>query len=667
MEEDLAGRVSTWVNAIMHHDQRDLSFDEIYHTAYLVSSTDACADFVRCITDSFRQTISLFQEEIFREPPAAFAGALQELCPSVMSSIDVLTAAFTPLTFVLPDLRLSDDLLAIFKDVVFSSPDHLGIDAFLSTYAHRLPGSLDIESEMISLLLNFLAGTRRWPIFVQHLIEATDALCLQISSAAILRGATVACYFGVVQEVLEHEAQLWQLLPPDVAQLLRETATTGLIVRLHETFIFSEKARQFWADNFFENLYNFSIFRELFASILADEQTQIEIVGFITGHFIAKPVNDCVPDMIDTFERIDIMATALPHVTRSLDGLKHFLIANPALKIERSVSAFVGECVRRRDIFPVRRCAELVRFMPDPPKFTRIYATRMLSRLFQTCARDWKLEQAAARYLMISLPDFGLDESARVNMQQSQSRASPLRVVLLPAVRCPGVVSGFQMLVLPEPFAQMQSAFDSFYRRLTGTQRLRLVWVFEDNITDLRIVFDECRLRLRVPLLLAVVLTIVYQYQNTTTESIASKTRLTPAQVDAIVAPAASREFPILLVGNAGRVAFNMRFTTAWPRKVEIVIPELSLRVPMDHNVTKQSERSVSLRSIYEAQILRVMKTAGVADAGKLLLAVRTEVERKFGAFKKEEYERTLIVLEGSGFISKDPKNPARWLYMPEM
>jgi hypothetical protein len=44
-----------------------------------------------------------------------------ELCPSVIGSIDVLAPAFTPLTFVLPDLPLSDDILAIFIDVVFSA------------------------------------------------------------------------------------------------------------------------------------------------------------------------------------------------------------------------------------------------------------------------------------------------------------------------------------------------------------------------------------------------------------------------------------------------------------------------------------------------------------------------------------------------------------------
>jgi hypothetical protein len=98
--------------------------------------------------------------------------------------------------------------------------------------------------------------------------------------------------------------------------------------------------------------------------------------------------------------------------------------------------------------------------------------------------------------------------------------------------------------------------------------------------------------------------------------------------------------------------------------KSTFVIPELSLRVPMIRNAVKQREGTVCLRSIYEAQIVRAMKSAQATDVGKLLLAIRNEVEGKFGAFKKEEYERTLIVLESNGFITKNPKNPARWLYV---
>jgi hypothetical protein len=71
------------------------------------------------------------------------------------------------------------------------------------------------------------------------------------------------------------------------------------------------------------------------------------------------------------------------------------------------------------------------------------------------------------------------------------------------------------------------------------------------------------------------------------------------------------------------------------------------------------------LRSVYEAQIVKVIKNEKAIDAERLFLAVRDDVEERFGGFKKEEYDRTLIVLESNGFISKDPKNPGKYLYVP--
>jgi hypothetical protein len=259
----------------------------------------------------------------------------------------------------------------------------------------------------------------------------------------------------------------------------------------------------------------------------------------------------------------------------------------------------------------------------------------------------------------------GLNDSENVNKQWAENQGSPLRILLLPANRCPGIVSRFQAVVLPEPFAQMQSAFDSFYRRLVGTEHLQLLWVFEDNVADLRIISDSYNLRLRVPLLLAVVLTIVYQYQNPTTDLIASKAKLAPAQVEAIVARAASSEFPILYLGDTGRVAFNRKLTTAGPRKIEIVIPQLSLRIPMSGHAAPQQEGSVDLRSVYQAQIVKVIKNEKAIDAKRLFLAVRNDVGERFEGFKKEEYDRTLIVLESNGFISRDPKDPGKYLYVP--
>jgi hypothetical protein len=240
---------------------------------------------------------------------------------------------------------------------------------------------------------------------------------------------------------------------------------------------------------------------------------------------------------------------------------------------------------------------------------------------------------------------------------------SPLQVLLLLAVKSAHIQTSFAHLRLPKLFAVMQQQFESFYRKLSGSGKIRFQWIFEDNLVTFRFATPEkFDLQLKVPLFLAVIFVIICEYRNPTIAKISEVSGLTVKHVKALVNRGTGQEFPILCVGADERTRFNPDFETR-RKKLFIVHPAFSLRKPPKfENEPRSDELAVRLK--YQSCIARILKDLRCAAMEKLEREVQMEFRKHRFPFRKDEYERALLCLDTNKFIRRDPLHPDQYLYV---
>jgi hypothetical protein len=208
----------------------------------------------------------------------------------------------------------------------------------------------------------------------------------------------------------------------------------------------------------------------------------------------------------------------------------------------------------------------------------------------------------------------------------------------------------------------MQAEFESFYGQRNTTRKIKLVWIFEDNIVNLELTLaNKVEITLRSPLLFAIVLKMIIEYKDPTIDFLTAESKLTTKHVEYLIRRATNKEFPLLLLTESGKVMINQKFEPKQKKKFVIVTPAFSLRTPP----RVDPEKETTPRNAYEAQIMRVLKHFRDLTEGELLKRSQAKLTELVGTFKSSEYERAIITLESSRFIQKDPKRPNRWLYVP--
>jgi hypothetical protein len=678
--EDLEGQICEWVDAIMRHNYHDLSFDEIYSTTYYSTCPSAILDSI-CAT--FGDIVAQFRDEMPTNTFTEFEAALHELCPHVEATIDILSSLFCSLD----DARVRSRLLNIFKTTIFESFGPM--QSFLRIYSRTLPGTRDIDSErpLIVTLLNFLPEMNEWSLFVECLVDATDSLCLEISSRAISRTNAIT-YLGLVQEVIAHEERFWCLLPSEVSSRLRATLITGLVTSVRDDALFYESSRPLWSQYFFENSHNFTLFADVYRTLLTDTETRAVLQEFLVAHFISRV--ECLADemdgkwasvsgacriaeeLVDIFERTSLLPFP--------GHLRGALLADVRLKVERCIAVFIGRCIeticeephKQQNFHNIHKCAAIVQNMPDRREFVRVHAHYMLVRLFQLAGKQYRLEAMVLNFLQPFVPptlskpfedrirEFG--ESENINREWSKKKPmSPLQILLLPSSKSNGIIPSFTDVNLPEPFARMQAEFESFYLQRNQNQKKKLVWMFEDNIVNLELTLaNKVELTLRSPLLFAMVLKMIIDYTEPTLDFLAAESKLTTRQVEYLVKRVTNTEFPLLLLAESGKVMINQQFESKQKKRYVIVTPAFSLRTPP----RSETEREAMSRNVYEAQIIRVLKNSRDLAEDELLKRSKAKITALLGAFKDSEYERAIIALESRKFICKDPSRSNRWLYV---
>jgi hypothetical protein len=701
MPPDVDSQVAVWVDAILHGAEGDISFDAIYSAAFKSTYEGTSDSYLNALRDAFETVVLQFQEELAGHPSGAFNLALQQLCHFVVAAVRKLSAAFLPLTFSIRNVDLNRDLLDIFKTTIFGAASSLGhLDLFLVSYAHLLPGSNDVMDQfsMIEMLVIFLMGTPKWELFARHLQEATESLCVQISASAMEDpnvSANFIVYLSLVREILENEEKLWALLPRDLAQHLRDIVLNCMISSCKHEILFHPRSEITWHDFFFNNLGHLQ-FLDLFCkTVFIDPELRLDLVHFMAGYFLTKasyfvdtiaqtPEGACeaAEFMLDTFERLDLLmdCIALPHSRDVIDNVKQVIMQNPRFEVEKSLAIWLGKSIhtmceapasQRESRYLIRQSAKLIAFMVNRKKFIRWHSHGMVVRLCESVGRVLAVERivleeiqpylAPSLILPIHERLFVFEESGAVRRKwREKASDSPLYVFLLPAVKAPYITTVFNSIRLPVPFCDFQNQFEIFYRTLRGSERVRFQWIYEDNVVTFRLVspgrFDFL---LQLPLLAGLVLIAVYQFPQSAVEKIAAVCGFTKNLTLGIVRRAAGPKFPLLLAVN-NVVTFNPAFQTR-RRKVRISFPGLSLQKP-----PKKEEKpdAAPVSAQYQALVAGIVKQKKTVDAQNLANRVQERLEKLGITFRKEEYERALIRLEGARFITRNPTRPTQYVYV---
>jgi hypothetical protein len=208
----------------------------------------------------------------------------------------------------------------------------------------------------------------------------------------------------------------------------------------------------------------------------------------------------------------------------------------------------------------------------------------------------------------------------------------------------------------------MQRLFEMFYSKLAGTGKVKFQWIFEDNLVSLRLEAPEkYNIRLKVPLLIAAILVIIWRYPDASISKVADVSGLAVKHVKAVVRQAISPEFPLLVVRD-GKISFNPAFKTK-RRKLCIGYPGFSVQKPPKTEGEAGPGRS-AMRQTYQSHVMKIMKSAKSMEIDRLSRRVEREFAKHALPFRKDEYEQALLHLEGIEFIKQDPAKPRQYLYV---
>jgi hypothetical protein len=696
---------ASWVVTILHQGEQDISFDEIYFSCFEAIAEDRTELVVRTIEDSFETIITEFRDELCSQPPDAFNIALKDLCLSVLSSIAQISAAFSPITLVLPRANFSRSLTEIFKQIVFCSVDSTSrFDVFLSTYAHSLPGTNDIESDrsLLELLITFLEGTPRWTAFVDDLVDATDAFCIGITSSALQNESILGnsvLYFGVLLEVLDNEEKLWSILPNSVAARLRRCALDALLSSIVNSSIFKTvPQRDLFARSFFDDMTNWDLlnlvvdrlgesedFRKALMSVLSEYFTLSLRHLLVQNGILANRTTSLsvvvaiVEFFMDISEKIDLITKLIAREGSAGASIVRDLLRLKSLNIEKALAIEVGrwiDIVNRSwedckiEKYRIKMCVNLSKLVPDGKKFVRNHIHQMLLRLFRTGGKYWRFEVGVLESLGIRsslreiIVEFGSSDAA--NQRWARIRPdSPLRVFLLPEIKSSGIVPRYGELLLPAAFGIMQERFQAFYRNLMNTKHVRLRWVYEDNLVQVRLVSAAYNILLRLPLIFAVILATIFDYGESSYDFISKKTNLGVQEIEYFVMRCVSKTFPLLVVTSRAirggkSVTWNPTFVTK-QKKFAIETRCFSLRKPKADSQFQVLSNPVS-REAYLTIVTQILKKYRRVETAKLFRLSQQAIQ-KVCPFRKDEYDRCLIFLQSSGYFEKDPSDPSILVY----
>jgi hypothetical protein len=199
---------------------------------------------------------------------------------------------------------------------------------------------------------------------------------------------------------------------------------------------------------------------------------------------------------------------------------------------------------------------------------------------------------------------------------------------------------------------------------------------------------------LKMPLVFAAVLELVYQLGEPILEELAEGTKMNLSQVEFLVKRAVGKDFALLKLTPApekgkGTVSFNPAFEMKKKRLAVVVPAKFSLRPPPKAGAAPAPVRPGVVRAPatgpaapapvappaptsgdatmfrYQSQIVRIIKNIKKMEANRLATLVEKEVASTH-PFNRVDYDKAITYLEQQKFIQRDPKKPGLFLYVSE-
>lgn len=708
MQEDLLdkngiSRINDWVLTILEGNQANLSFDLIYSTTFEAIRANKALIFMNEVMNAFNTGIMSIQNDLIKQPNETLHLYLPKLFVKITEGINRLVSVFYPLLLNDTNLDLEAQFLLNFKKIIFDKPptsEKMG--AFLTTFAHSLPGSFDVSSKksVIEVLIKLLKSTPEMEIFKQHLIDSTDAFCLETSSTLLcnqkIRDSPLT-YIGAVSEIIDHERQLWKLLPQDIAQRLEETVRYGLIMDLIlDQYLFTENNRDYWANIFIEDFSNLDMFIELLNCVLNDNVIYEKFIDIIMNYFLKKS-NDIavkydrknttessaaaeIEELVDIFDRLYIFEkTPLKRIytlQESFNYVRYAILQDDRLHFEACCAKYIGKMIeniyQNKDDIQyyknVGKAAKILSFSRNRFEFIDVHNNLMLVRLCKFAGTQYKIEQNINNLIQPYVPPSLADpfEEKLKDFQQSEEintlwkDADPrnkLTVFILPAAKAQGIATSFDKIRLPPEISQIQNKFETFFKRHKGIDQIGIQWIYEDNIVVMNLKCDRYHIQLKMPLFFSLLIYCLIDKGSASVQEISDIINLQPQRVISLVKSGMRKNAFEFFACSTGEninpdsiISFNPKFRTT-KKKFAVVNTQFSLKLAQK-SVHDESMVQKRLQRLYSL-MTQIMKEKRRISAQDLENTTREKLSASF-PLNADEFNKSILYLESGDYIRRD-------------
>jgi hypothetical protein len=690
-------QVSIWVNQILLGIEEDLEFDEMYSTVFEALDTPDLNLYIDSLSSSFSRKVEDLCHELF--DVGGSATDFSDLCYQVLLGIRKLATVFYPATLTGIDVQAL--LTGLARNCLFSEGNAF-VSTFLRTFAHSLPGSLNLESQrdVLEMIVPFLKSKGQLERFVNDVIEATDSMTAFMTgrwlSGGDSDGLTAMRYLGFCQVLMENEEKLWALFPPQQADRLRGALLDGMIKSVAPEVLFGGRFAEGLNQCLFDDLRQLPVLAPVLRRLFVDRGVLRElglsaIVFFGEGlaalaesllkdgkprRLLLTEVNNVVHQFIDVFEKLSLLDELLFQDRQfradSEDTLR-FHMEQPAFAANLTFPQYVHQCIeamandrqkQHEQVQRLLRLRQLVPFLPNREEFANEHNHQMLVRLFHTAGLQYKLEQTAFTILECFFSP-GFTQRYRQNVQflekseeihkkwRISHQTSPLEVLVVPATALYGARAQLSWLKLPPFFARHAAAFEQFYRPLERGKG-KLQWIYDENQVVLRLykagAYD---IQLTVPLVLACVIAAVKDLGSPTPGQLADYLGMAPggAQVaEALARVLSHQDGALLIVRNT--ISFNPGFRPVHARRFKF-------SAPTNFGLVRDKVED-TMR--YEAYIAEVLKKGRSLTEDQIKESVTATFRTRGGTYSESGFWVAMEALRQRGWIKKDR---AKWRFVP--
>jgi hypothetical protein len=411
--------------------------------------------------------------------------------------------------------------------------------------------------------------------------------------------------------------------------------------------------------------------------------------------------------LVDVFEKVQLIGeTPLGNPPSRFLSLRENLVADKGFQLEKVMVTFIGRVIETaledkakliEQQYMIKKIAAIIYSMPDRNKFLRRHAHAMNIRLFQHAGQQYKIEAMVLSEIQPFLPptlsqEFDdkkheLEESEKIQAKwASAQRDSPLAVFTLPLGKAVGIMTSFEKLTLPQRFVDLQKQYEAFFTAHCNGAGVNFRWIYEDNMVQMHLAkkgfYD---FRLKMPLVFAVVLELVFKLGRPTLSEISAAVAMSVSHVEFLAKRATNKAFPLLIIDPAANgvkgdqvVHFNSAFKSKSKRFGIVLSDDFSLKKPgkVAHvpiagvvvgpavAAAPPDDPATRIPEIYQTNIMGLIKNARKMAIPRIIELMTPKIV-KYMPFRRDDFDRTLAFLETGKFCQRDPANREVVIYLP--